>query len=435
MSQKIILFLSNLRPGAEKSEYLCPDGSFVSGTQTNEAPVLFLLRTHPDISEILSIVTRESVQSAWDQFCAVVHAEYPSIRLTQIPFMAGQDFTFGPMREIMGRVNENDEIFLETTGGFRNDIMHLLLLSRVLSYTKVQTVGAVYSNFQEKEIQDVSHLIGLFDLVGGMQELTSFGSVRTLRTYYGKPAKDVRIERLLFSVEKLTETISLCRTKQIDKRMADFDEALTAAESCSDPLMQQLLPAFRMKFGKKLTIPGLIKWCVQSDMLQQALTIYKERIPTYLLKDRSDLITVSSSAPPPNVDKDYQSEDEARFYEHFLKMGRNMRSAYYRGRDPDDRWNNSTIKTIEYMEDLLPNSYFHAHCSVNQLCVIAMDYLYIRALRNMTNHANDQATESQKEIEEYLAEHGYQKLDSVTAQDAAKTILNALDHLKKGTVK
>ncbi len=55
MSKKIVLFLSSLRSGAEASEYLCPDGNRVSGVQTNEEPVLYLLRKHADIAEILCI--------------------------------------------------------------------------------------------------------------------------------------------------------------------------------------------------------------------------------------------------------------------------------------------------------------------------------------------------------------------------------------------
>lgn len=431
MSRKIILFLSEFRAGSEEKEYLCPDGLFVAGRQTNEAPVRYLLRAYPDISQILCIVTQKAQKTAWEQFRSTVQADCPNCTLVNIPFVDGEDFTAGPLAAVMSYIQKGDEILLETTGGFRNAIMHLLLLSRILSYAGVRTAGAVYSNFQEEEIQDVSHLIGLFDLVGGMQELTSFGSVRALRTYYGSQPKDPRIEALLTSVEALTETISLCRTSLIPERMQKFDGALSSAETCSDPLMRQLLPAFREKFGKKMTIPGLIKWCVQSDMIQQALTIYKERIPTYLLRERPDLIKAAPNAPAPEM-KDYQNEDEARFYEHFLKMGRNMRTAYH-GYNPDwsaGGWKDYTVTTLEHLDELLPRSYFIVRCSVDKLRTIATDYLYIRALRNMTNHANDQATESQKQIEEYLVYCGYKRLDQVTAKDVSRTILKALEHLQ-----
>lgn len=48
----------------------------------------------------------------------------------------------------------------------------------------VKTAGAVYSNYNQKVIEDISSLISLFDFIDGMQELTSFGNVRSLRSYY-----------------------------------------------------------------------------------------------------------------------------------------------------------------------------------------------------------------------------------------------------------
>ena len=92
-----------------------------------------------------------------------------------------------------------------------------LLLSRMLSYKGIRTADAVYSNFNAKAVEDISHLIELFDLVGGMQELTSFGNVQTLCAYYDQQIKrnqprDEKIIALLTSMERLTETITLCRT-------------------------------------------------------------------------------------------------------------------------------------------------------------------------------------------------------------------------------
>lgn len=434
MAQKIILFLSEFSSGRSERTYLCPDGSSVTGSQTNEAPVKYLLRTYPDISQIICIVTPEAEKTAWAGFQEMALREKPGVALCTVAFREGQDFSEGPLGEIVSLVEKGDGILLETTGGFRNAVMDLLLLSRVLSYKGILTIGAIYSNFKTGAVEDVSRLIELFDLVGGMQELTSFGSVHTLRRYYaGQPAekRDAKIDSLLTAMEKMTEAITLCRTRLIDGRMKEFDQALRDAEACEDPLMRTLLPAFRAKFGKKLTTPGLIKWCVESDMLQQALTIYKERIPAYILKERKDILAVRSDAPAPNNVKDYEDEEEARFYEHLLKMGRNMRRAYY-GWDPDETggYKDYTVTTMEHFEELLPNSYFIPKCPVPQLRDIAMDYLYIRALRNMINHANERETESQTQLMDYLSGYGYKRLEEVTAEDIRRTLLNSLEHLR-----
>lgn len=433
MSKKIILFLSDFKEGprAAEAEYGCPGGGPVTGTQTNEAPVKYLLRAYPDVSEVLCIVTPAARRTlpALEQ---AVKTQDPKAGVTAIPFEDGEDFAAGPLARIMSAVKKGDEILLDTTGGLRDAVMQLMLVSRALSFSGIPTAGAVYSNFGAKQIVDCSHLIGLFDLVGGMQELASFGSVRALQTYYGTQLNvEPEVNALLTAMEDLNEDITLCRTRRIDQRIEAFNAAIERAQQCSDPLMRALLPAFRAKFDKKLSIPGLIKWCVNSNMLQQALTIYKERIPAYILSKRPDLMTVKANAPKPASVKEYESEEEARFFEHLLKMGRNLRGAYYGGEwgSADGTWKDYTVTTLEYMEEVLPYSYFNAVCPVSQLRDILMDYLYIRMLRNMINHANNQHTPSQQQLVGYLSNFGYKPPDQAGAQDIRNALTQGLRNL------
>jgi len=429
MSKKIILFLSAFRADASPKAYACPDGAQVTGTQTNEAPVKYLLRKFPDVSEVLCVVTPAARESAWPVFERAVEDQAPGVKVTDIPFRDGDDFNAGPLAQIMALVQKGDEILLETTGGLRDAIMYLLLVSRALSFSGIPTAGAVYANFGAGQIADCSELIRLFDLVGGMQELASFGSVGTLRDYYERQGNtQPEIDALLTAMERLNEDITLCRTGKIDQRIEAFNEAMDQAEHSSDPLLRALLPAFRAKYDKKLTIPGLIKWCVNSNMLQQALTIYKERIPAYILGKRPDLLTVKPNAPKPEGIREYESEEEARFYEHLLKMGRNLRRAYYGGSEAGVG-KDYTVTTLEYLDEVLPYSYFNAVCSVSQLRDILMDYLYIRMLRNMINHANDQSTQSQSQLMDYLSDYRYKRLDSVTAKDIKEALNQGLKNL------
>ena len=133
MSVKIILFVSSLPRTLERAAYLCPDGSAVEGAQTNEAPVRYLLSRYPEVSEILCIVTPEA-ESAYEYLGHTLNGDHPELILRCIPYQEGEDFNGAPLAAILGQVQSGDEILLETTGGFRNAVMYLLLLSRVLSY-------------------------------------------------------------------------------------------------------------------------------------------------------------------------------------------------------------------------------------------------------------------------------------------------------------
>lgn len=414
-ARKIILFLSDLKKGAEEQTYACPDGSKVVGTQTNEAPVNYLLKAYPDVCEVLCIVTPVAEKSgAFEKLKTAID----QVTVKDITF-DGRDFAAGPLAEIMSRMKKGDEILLDTTGGLRDAIMQLLLVSRALSFSGIPTVGAVYANYGAKQIVDCSHLIGLFDLVGGMQEMASFGSVKTLREYYGDKAEE-KVKTLLDAMEGLQEDITLCRTGKLDQRIEDFNDAMEGAESCKDPLVRALLPAFQDKFGKKLNIPGLIRWCISSDMLQQALTLYKERIPTYILKERTgDLV---ERIPLENMEswaqekfteslskkKDYETDEEVIF-QWCLSLN----------------WIQGQLEKTK-----LKSGYLYVKCPVDQLHKIIMDYQYIRMLRNMINHAQEQGTQSQPEKMEYLAGFGYKPLDEVGAEDIRVALERGLENLK-----
>lgn len=531
MATKIILFVSSLPPGGLRRErYTCPDGSTVEGAQTNEAPVRCLLKRYPQVSEMLCIVTPEA-EPAYEYLCRTLREDHPELIFRHIPYREGEDFNGAPLSAILSEVRAGDEILLETTGGFRNAMMYLLLLSRVLSYVGVRTVYAVYSNFSQKRIEDISHLIGLFDLVGGMQELASFGSARTLRTYYGQAPADPAIGGLLTALEQLSEAILLCRTRQLDMRMKAFNQALEEAKSCADPLMRELIPAFRGKFGKKLNTVSLIKWCVESDMLQQALTVYTERIPT-LIMTRGDLLRWDQNAAPPLPTKEYEDQYTVQFVSGFLmlsgsrsmpkehvdrtpalrsyvpahieeilrvmegapagippELGRAvenlaliLRLAYpdgggYRAdwpeRLPPDKaflaslgefkniaaspegmlrnvgvykreylallleqdtcaepMRADYVSTLQHLEGLLPGSGYEALCPVEQIKVVARDYLYIKTLRNLANHANDTGTFNQRRLMAYLEPYGYPPLETITLEQIHRALLDGLDHLR-----
>lgn len=427
MATKIILFLSKLGDGKEQA-YLCPDGSTVSGSQTNEAPVKYLLRAWLETSELLCIVTPEA-EDAREWFLSEIKTLAPQLVIHDIAYDSKTDFAVGPLNQIMKRMNAGDTILLETTGGFRNAVMDLLLTSRVLSYIGVKTACAVYSNQYTRQIEDITHMIGMFDLIGGMQEFTSFGSTRTLRAYYGTPAADDRIERLLSSVERLLDRITLCRMEQLETLLADFEAALADAESCDDVMLQMLLPAFRKKYGKKLTILGLIRWCMESDMLQQALTIYKERIPAYLLS-RADLMTMKPGASREGQ-KEYQRAEEAVLVKEFIDMGWN--TAEYRRLRRQIENLDAIPFALEELWTQLPYSHLDVRCSREQFSDIVFDYFYIRALRNMTNHANESA--HAEYMERVLTDRHYPHFRDLTTKDVTRILENALEHLRKENYK
>lgn len=552
MGKKIILFLSTLKDTAKESEYDCPDNIIVTGRQTNEAPVKYLLKTNSDIEEIICFTTKSAEESAWSHFSDSVRTVNKSVKLTKIDFEEdddGYNFEKKILPEVLNAVGEKDEIILEITGGFRDAVMYLMLLSRALSYAGIKIVDATYSKINTGEnnlnkVTSVVEMIDIFELINGMQELTSFGNVKTLSKYYSKNKSDDKIENLINSVKGLFEAITLCRTKQIKVKMDEFNKALRSAEESSDPLFRSLVPAFKKTFGKdkKLSTHKLIEWCIERDMVQQALTVYTERIPAYIM-DKSN--GIFKKVPEENIEKqDYEDQDCVNFYRGFLMLGnelpgsksglitkfsefcRNKSSSifdYHKGKidgnfipdelknavyniciiatyaydndvydeswvkeipenkkyladerfcknegqsaiknaekfinsiasktndlkcklleiecigDEDfDKSENTYVNTIKNMEYLVENSNYELKCSVDTMKAVCTDYMYIKSIRNMTNHANDKTTQNEKLIEYFLETkydgvNYYPDLNEIQVEDIKNIVLHALDVLK-----
>ena len=439
--KKVILFMSVMSPQAKEKDYLCPDGKKVQGTQTNEAPVKYLLRKYREkITKILCVVSaacRENIKgrdySTLDYFRREIERflrdeglPFSDGFLTEIDFQedGGIDAEADLARAVSREINPGDEILLETTGGFRNSVMLLLLLSKTLSYTGHPTAEAVYSFFDrtnagKDRVYDVSDLTGLFDLIGGMEELRGFGNVNALRAYYEKRPHDEKIDALLSATKNLLDTITLCRTRRIPDAMRDFNDAMSAAETCQDSFLPQLLPAFRQKYGERMNIPGLIRWCLNSDMLQQALTIYKENIPDYLIKQRKDVLEVKPHASLPSDTPSYQSDSEAHF--------RRFAASFYRDAIRGDSRNWYGGQYADY----------NVLCPFEAMSRIALDYNYILLLRNMVNHASDAVEKGNENKARQLHECRYQYPlpDEITAQDVKKAILQGLENMKPENMK
>ncbi len=328
MSEKIILFLGRPEALPRETLYLCPGDTVVPGILSNDAPVRYLLQTHPDIREVLCIVDPAGEEEAVPAFRRVVEQAAPAVTVTVIPSSSREDFILVAIPRLLTQISPGDQIWLDFSGAAPESMMYLLLLSRALACCGTPTLGAVTVSQTPDgtpQVRDVTHLIRLFDLLGGMQDLTGKGNVQVLRRYCAHSGAGSATSSLLDALEELTEAVSLCRTSEIPGRMDRFSDALERAEQFEDPLMRRLLETFRSRFRlpggeeeRRLTIPGLIQWYLSNGQEQYALTVFTEQVPAYLIRDLG-LIAVGEEVPR-EVPMDYEDPLTVQFQQGFLKL-------------------------------------------------------------------------------------------------------------------
>lgn len=206
------------------------------------------------------------------------------------------------IRQYVQTLPDEDGLLLHVdfTGGMRHAAMIMMVLTRLLQYDKrVQIGDIVYSNYEKKIVEKANDIYDLFSLAAGAEEFVRFGSIQTLEDYYETKSKSPALQSLLKAMKDFAEAINLCHygefkeaVRQLRSAVNYFsqheEEAADKDVRLNDALMDSLYNRIYYDY-KALLEPEelddltLILWCVSHDYLQQALTLYTERIPEILV--------------------------------------------------------------------------------------------------------------------------------------------------------
>lgn len=195
---------------------------------------------------------------------------------------------------------KDEEIILhvDLTGGMRHINMMMLDLTRLLEYSGLTVGSLLYSNFGKKTVEGLKNIYDLFQLIAGVEEFVNFGSVKALKNYYADKNLSEPLQKLLAAMENFAEAIKLCHYGQFHDAIINLHDAVRDFEPSSDDvqdiLMARLIERIREDYHRLIVNRDLddlddlevIRWCLEKDYLQQALTLYTERIPEYLGEKR-----------------------------------------------------------------------------------------------------------------------------------------------------
>lgn len=195
----------------------------------------------------------------------------------------------------------------DMTGGMRNASMMMLGVMRLLDFSKLKMGMVLYSNWEAGRsvnfVEDSGNVYRFFDLVAGATEFARYGSVEKLTEYYGMADGDdltfnekYGVSRELFELIKamgyFARSIKLCRYGEFEDACRALSDRISAFEKngpeyvdANDKIFATLLPTIKESY-KKILGPhddlDIITWCVKQGYLQQAMTLYTERVPEFI---------------------------------------------------------------------------------------------------------------------------------------------------------
>lgn len=221
---------------------------------------------------------------------------------------------------IVDEIKIDDNIYIDTTGGTRDVAYMLILICKILEYKGNKIKNVIYSEYKNNNsrIKKIKDIYDLFELISGVNEFISFGSSKTLINSFSNTC-DKDIKNLIEHMNIFSENIKLCKTNNLENNLKNIKECLNKIEnkqylSEKETLFVKLISVIKRKFGiekeQSFNCIALIRWCVENDLIQQALTIYTEQISKYIF-DNKIVICINE-----NLEK-------VDFYKDFLEMYKN----------------------------------------------------------------------------------------------------------------
>ncbi|WP_024861861.1 TM1812 family CRISPR-associated protein [Ruminococcus flavefaciens] len=280
------------------NSYTSDIGEF-TGKYTNEAPIKYLmsyLNNKREKADIIIAVRTAEANSAYTLFEEAVRAyadEISSSRPEMIPIDTSETELEKTIDAIISHVNENDKVLIDTTGGFRNSSYLLMAVVRFLEYAGIGLTKAIYAKFHdERKIIDITDTYRMFDLINAVNTFSIMGNSRELESYFANQDNEV-VKQTIAAMNSFSDEISLCRTSKLDTVLKTLNDRLNElselhTDSKDVILLKSLSEKIRNKFGcnNKIEYPDVVKWCLDNRLIQQAVTIYVEKMPEYLFSTK-----------------------------------------------------------------------------------------------------------------------------------------------------
>lgn len=211
------------------------------------------------------------------------------------------------INEICNHISEDDSIFIDVAGGMRTVSNIIQLLVKILKYKGLKEPLSLYAELDRNRVEDRTSKKGtvsnnkdftqLTDFADAFNEFMTSGKSDQLYNYYNRQQNMLpEIKSLIDSMKSFSEDIQLGKLYRLESTIKELRKNLEICEKkeenndIGNVLIKQFLPVIKQKLiGNESTnvdYVRIIDWCIENSLIQQALTIFNEKIPRYLFENR-----------------------------------------------------------------------------------------------------------------------------------------------------
>lgn len=218
-------------------------------------------------------------------------------------------------RYVFALIENNSKVnmYVDIHGGFRDTFIVIdaaLMLIKEINNVELKKIFTVNYNRQNQKnaVKSVDSEFAIFDFVSGMREFLSFGRSNGLISFnnaIGKPANN----ELVSAINAVSDSIVLDRMNNFESQLLDLNKLVSSKENnygYFEIVKELIKDNYKVKIDNKsidlLTFdgsqnfPAQLQWCVDKNLLQQALVLIEAKSAAVLynknILDSSEICSV-----------------------------------------------------------------------------------------------------------------------------------------------
>ena len=334
------------------------DVSEVFASHTNESIFKTLIemreiKNSGGINKVIALVSKKVLKekdtnyedkTAYSYYESLIKRYSPNIKIEKIE--TENENGIKEIAEILDElckcINIDDVVYIDIAGGRRTTSNVIQLLAKLLKYKGVKNPYSLYSDINGPEgvISETSSFIKMTDLLDAFNEFMTTGKSYKLSECMERSSNslDLKIKALLEAMRKFSDKIQIGNIENLDLAVNELEKNIHACERINNSsnieivILKQFLPVIKDKLigdNEKISYIKIVKWCLDNRLIQQALTIFVEKIPIYIFEQGIIKTVVDVSKEKENYQRNRIGMDPADwevkvFYTDILNINNDL---------------------------------------------------------------------------------------------------------------
>lgn len=335
----------------------------IKAKHTNESILKCLthlgdVKKNGGINKIIALVSQKTLNDRDERFDNCTAFEYfKNVASTSFGYMPGivevKIETEGQkdrelhlvIDEICSNISNDDVVYIDAAGGKRTTTNVIQLVTNILEYKGIENPLTLYSDIQNnpKFITDTKAFEQLTDLADAFNEFMTSGKSNILQKCIRESkTSEKSLEQYDALVTAMCEFSDKIKLGKVDDLESTLMKLKYGIEQCAENkgdniesvIVNQFLPIIKQKFfgeseDRRVDYIKLVEWCLENDLLQQALTIFTEKIPISIFEKK----IVRCNGDINKVKQEYNDQGNASEWESDFLYRKLMNTTEVLGRD------------------------------------------------------------------------------------------------------